>query len=278
MPSLNMPTRAGLHATRLTSWREWQERCALGRCEPATRSDLRGFAAARFELYLEHYGRAPGAGPGRNAVDGRDAWHLLESHMTIPNAQHGKRYKDWLFARLGLSADAALDVIQGGATLIMRTVVRTYIRDELPEPDRVSLQAPLGGPGDEDGLSLEQLLPGDIDPREHAAHRELAAMARQRAEALFPSVAKRVRVAMAARRHRVALSHPQVTAFAGCAKSALHDTYRAFVAGLVRDVSAEFAHEDRSVVIDLAALTLEALADRASAWATDETPLGALMS
>lgn len=101
-------------------------------------------------------------GPHRFASDAEDGWHRFETHLLLKNTRGGKRYKDWLFARAEHVEWHPWDAIQGGATLLLRDVVREYLRRE-HAPDRVtSLHRPVGMVGDSN-VTLEELLPGAID-------------------------------------------------------------------------------------------------------------------
>jgi hypothetical protein len=247
----------GVATTTLEDWREWQERCALGRCSDEVQAVLRRFGAIRFRCFLE---RCRERRTGRHTPplpSDTDAWHLLETHMTIPGPRDGKRYKDWLFSRANSNGDLQLTGIEGGATLLLRTAVRRYIADETPPHGQRSLDAALGS--DASGLSLGDLLASGEDPAGQTEERELMTLARQQALDTFEDVPARIRVALAAKHRQQSLAHPAVTAAAGCGKSVLRDVYRRFLAQFFKQLSARHPNEERQVVVELAVRVIENL-------------------
>ncbi len=251
----------GVTTTTLADWREWQERCALGRCRDEVQLVLRRFGAIRFRCFLE---RCRARRTGRHTPpmpSDTDAWHLLETHMTIPGIRNGKRYKDWLFARAHSNGDVQLVGIEGGATLLLRTAVRRYIADETPPHGQRSLDAALGS--DAGGFSLGDLLASGEDPLAETQSRELAGMARQQAADTFEDVPARIRVALAAKHRQQSLAHPAVTAAAGCGKSVLRESYRRFLVTLFKRLIAAHPDEDRQMQVELAVHVVEDLQRRA---------------
>jgi hypothetical protein len=195
-----------------------------------------------------------------------DAWHLLETHMTLPHAANSKAYKQWLFARTEGSPDAPFDIVQGGATLLMRSVVREHLRKEYSPTSHVSTNQP---PAANDSATAmnEAWLSGTTDTRDSVALRELRAMASQDATARFGQLDTRTRLALAARHFRVALSSLALLALAQCGKSAMHSAYRDAATSLLDDIRATYSGEDETTVRELALLTFESLTHCCVEWA-----------
>ena len=252
-------------ADTLDAWREWKARCALGRCGPDTRRLLRYFARHRFALYVERIAR-PIAGPELWADDGRAAWHRFETHMLTARAHSGKVYKKWLFARGRLAeADRPLDAIQGGATLIMRDVVREYLRCEQPPAAAVSLDRPLGTQHGRP-LTLGDLLPAAACPETDPGERELEDLAGAEAQREFPCLPRRTRVALLARVLALPFSHPAVESAAGCRKTALHVALRGLAERLAGRLLSDYRDDDRATVLRLAVRAFRALHALAESW------------
>jgi|694.fasta_scaffold80155_3 hypothetical protein len=193
--------------TRLEQWEEWMARCAIGRCGAATAAALQRFGAHRFRHYLS---ACLGARFSESAVpDGRDCFHLLETHCRVGTPRTGKRYKEWIASRSRGAPDAAL--FESGASMLLRDTVRVYLRREGPVPWQVSADAVIEGT---DGLTLADLLPDtreteSIDP----------ALVEAVARACLARLSENHRIVVLARRVGVPLSHPTVLALTGVGKS-----------------------------------------------------------
>ncbi len=244
-------------------WDEWHARCALDLCSPPTQAALRGFSGRLFGRFLERYRqRCPGRRMPAVPTDA-EAWHLLETHMTVPGVRNGKRYKDWLFARADAGPGDRLDALRGGAGVLLRTAVRRHIAAEGAERNRVSLDAPVDRSGESGALTLADLLPADADPTRPVRNRELEALAAQHADHLIHTLPRRVCVALRAKRAKRSLAHPAVTAEAQCGKSVLREAYRRFLESVFEYLQSRHPNEDRQVLVDLAVCVVEALQQRA---------------
>ncbi len=197
----------------LENWQMWQERCAAARCTLAAQVDLFGFAFDRFRRYLQK------VRPAFSPPSAPDAWHAFESHLALGRTRSIKAWKAWLFARGGKST--TLHCIQGGATLIMRDVVRSYLRNEHHPTWMISLEAPLdqaaGRPGS--AVALEDLLPASADPMAALAVQELQTLANQLFLMAIKRLSFREQVALTVHHAGKTLSHHAVTKAAGCGKS-----------------------------------------------------------
>jgi hypothetical protein len=259
----------------LEHWQDWYRRCTLEGCSEAGRLSLAAFTHARFLTYLRRLDRG---GLGHGAPESTDrTWHLFESHLQLKATRQGKRYKDWLFARLDGATDQPAEVVEAGASLIVRSVVREYLRDERPRAGTASLDAPVvddfGHP-----LTLEDLLAGPADTAAEVMARESEALARRSAVDAFAALPRRTRIVLAAKALGVSLAHPSVERLARARKSALSDEYRRCVAELAEALRARYAGEYAGRMATLAAQTLHHMFELAVEWARAEKGCGKLFS
>ncbi|MFU8781065.1 MAG: hypothetical protein ACNA71_08600 [Kiritimatiellia bacterium] len=202
-------------------WQMWYERCALALCPPAAQHDLQGFAFNRYQRYWQK------SAPTQQPPSAPEAWHAFESYLALGHSRTAKAWKEWLFARGG--EHAALDAIQGGATLIIRDVVRDQLRREYAPRWMSSLQNPVtpGALQDRDSvLSVADLLPDPADPltdMEQHEHRELATALFARAS---NQLAPRELIAIIVHHAGKALYQPAVLMAARCSKSSLCNALR----------------------------------------------------
>ena len=253
----------------LEAWTEWKRRCAADLCSASAQSALRDFALSRFRIcFRRHAGRGPAAED--SAVSPKDAWHLFETHLVTGNTRQGKRYKDWLFARVPDGADegATLDTVQGGATLIMRDVVRKHILREHTPRMVLSLQQPVGGAGSD--LTLEDLLPGTLDTADDVARREYARLADRHADTFFEEMTHRERIALLARQVGLSLAHPVVVKAAQCGKSMVNAALKSFVTRATSSLQTSYANEDTECLHLLCLMTLDSVTERILSWGFSE--------
>lgn len=247
------------HITTELAWREWKKRCAADLCEPEIGGMLHRFGALRFASMLKRVT----SDAERNSVDGSHGWHLLETYSRVSSTREGKRYKDWLFARADLQADRWLESIESGASLLMREVVRHYLREESAPAFMVSLNKKI----DRDiqsvsgtaGPSLEDLLPGQIDPLDDIEAREWNDLARSLAGSVILSMSLIEKVAVWARAQGVPLSDPRVIKLAACSRSQLYAAYGECVERIARTLKREHPDEEAARLIQGARLVLDHL-------------------
>ena len=264
-------------ATSLEAWREWHRECALDLSSERTRDALCKFASHRFKNWAAKYIRKTNAGHVSNiGVSARQAWHLFESHVTVKQTREGKAYKKWLFARCRCSTENELDVVQGGASLIMRDVVRDYLVAEFSSSETVSIATNVGH-SDGTPLTIGDLLPGEPDPSHTIALREISGSARHHAGSLFDEMNRRERIALLAKQARISLAHPVVLDAAGCGKSALNEAYGKLQRRVHGRLTADDSQAESRSTLALATLCLGALIDLLSTWsAADEECTGLL--
>ncbi len=243
------------------AWRQWHARCALARCEPGPAGLLRGFAGSRAISLVRRLGTLA---RGVQAPEPRDAWHLFEVHLVTTRTREGKRYKDWLFARADAQQGVAVvDTIQGGATLILRDVIRDLVRREARPAGTLAFDAPIHGT---EGLTLADLVAGGATPADEASARDLDAIAWKTAVREFDAASRRARIGLCLRALGLPLDGAAVERAAGCRKSSLHAAVREFTTGLAEGVLRDHAAEASGTAHAIAVRALQIARETARAW------------
>jgi len=253
----------------LDQWREWHTQCAAARCQAATREALCLFGWLRFK----HYARIVG-GPAiaSNALpDAAGCWHLVETRLATGRTRRDKRYKDWLFDRAG-GTTATLDAVQGGASLLLRDVVRDFLRREGPRAHQVSLDAPVGEGGQ--GPTLADLLPDEPDAA--VDRRDLARLARPLAQTFLARLPERDRLIVLARHLGVPLYHPAVESMAGVRKSRVAGIWQDVFRRLAAWVNERQGGEDRAARLAISLLAATELETLIFSWGRLEKTAAAL--
>lgn len=226
--------------TRVEQWQEWAARCAVNRCGAETAAALRRFGAHRFRRYL-----ALSLGPhfSEGAVpDDRACFHLFETHCCVNTVRSGKRYKAWIAGRGSGAPDAAL--FESGASLLLRDVVRAFVRREGPAPKQVSLDAVIEGT---DGLTLADLLPD-----ERACERADPDIAEAVARACLSRLRENHCVVVLARRLGVPLNHPAVLLLTGARKSRTARLWAEVYEMLAAETRRQLPDGDREIWLQMA--------------------------
>ena len=210
---------------------------------------LQAFARSRFERCLE---RCPIAAdsPGHERP-----WHLFETYATVTETGQGKRYKDWIFARVAHSDDDPIDVIQGGASLIMRDAVREFVREECSPSCVLSLDRPMAG----ESITLLDVLPAQVGPGTDAALREYERLAWKHAQELFPGMSERERIVLAAKEAGLSLANDAVMRAAGCGQAFLYRVYSALLQRVCDHLKAIYPNDDPESALVLALMTVREL-------------------
>lgn len=260
----------------LPAWLEWKERCAARLCSDTTQHQLFSFAHSCFVRYVRRCSAELSiVGVGAHRMPGADAWHLLESRVTVKETQQGKSYKDWLFDRSRRRTGSQLDSVQGGASLIMRDAVREHLRSEHKRFGTVSLDALIVGEEGDAG-SLADILAADTDPVSEVALREYRELARGIACAMVEEMSWRERIALLVHRLGLRFSDATVEHVAQCRKSTLFNVYRDYVVGVMQHLRARYAEEPVDALVTLALMTLGEIKEKVFLWGTLEstcTPL-----
>jgi len=252
-------------------WTMWKDKCALALCGAEAQSSLRAFAHARFHKFASAFAKATNA-PDPNALtpSAAETWHWFETYLRLRNTGEGKSYKHWLFARGGSEEDATLDRVQGGATLLMRDVVRERLRREFSSRKMVSLDAPIGTGHAGDAADLHELLPGYADTAKEVEEKELRSMAVAEADGAIFAMSFRERVALLARELGLSLAHPSVTSAADCGKSVLSTAYHDALQGVATHVKSRFPRDDRTTLALLTVLVFEEVKKSILLWGKSE--------
>lgn len=200
-------------AATLSDWSEWRERCAIVLCSDEVAERLRAFAFPRFRRYLQF---TVGEASARNEMPDRETcWALFEQDLAVARPRSGRRYKEWLFARLDTSRDKPIDVIQGGATLLLRSVVRAWARNLPSYGKLLSLNREI--PGTE-GLTYLDLLPDEKTASDPDEGQQLADAA-QIAGLIFKGLCRAERLILLAGSAGVPLYHPHILTVIGYGKT-----------------------------------------------------------
>ena len=148
----------------------------------------------------------------------------------------------------------------------MRDVAREHIRREYAPSGMVSLNSPVGGV-DETGLTLEDLLPGAIDPLDEVATREFKRLATRHAQEFFAKMNSREKVAFLAKDLGISLAHREVEKAAGCRKSVLNQSYQDFILNTAHWMKKYYSTEDSKAVKVLTLMTLQEVKEIVRKWA-----------
>ena len=263
----------------LDDWVRWKTTCALGLCPPETQASLRDFAHVSFRRYVARYATAART-TGADALtpDRNEAWHWFETHLRIRNTREGKSYKEWIFFRTAHPGSTPLDCIRGGATLLMRDVVREYLRQETSPSGARHLEAPLGSGADRGEITLQDLLPDPADTRQAVAQKEISDLAAASAAPVFATLDRRARIALLARELGLSLAHPIVTAVAGCRKSVLFSAYRQTLEWLAKSVRQRHPGLEATAMADVCIGLLGNIRQAVVAWGRSENACRQLFS
>jgi hypothetical protein len=242
----------------------WQERCAAARCTPDAQYDLSGFAFDRFRHYLQKVrpSLAPPAAP--------DAWHAFESHLALGKTRPLKAWKQWLFARGGTKT--SVDCIQGGATLIMRDVVRAHLRTEHAPEWMMSLDVPVDPAADDKSSTIKDLLPDSDRQLATLYARECDALTAALLEPALGLLSWRQQLAMTVNHAGRALSHPTILQAAACGKSTLCDDLHRGMQTLAQWLRDALSTESTSIHIEVAKVLIEKISRKMQKYLEIEHP------
>jgi hypothetical protein len=251
-----------VQTTTPDTWRAWKKHCAAERCGEAEAAMLRRFGSARFSYYVQRYADRVGhRGGALRVAEAADGWNLLESHVQISKTRPGKRYKDWLFARAKRGGpDHFLALMESGATLLMRTVVRIYLRKEHHARFMASLQAPRGGTDGEGTYTLEDLIPdASAHPADEVSEREWRELAIRHATDFFETMEFREVVTLWARGRGINLCDRRLLNWAGYSESALYKEYRKFLEKMGSVIKKFYPEESPEALVRMGVMIHEEL-------------------
>ena len=229
-------------------WQEWGELCDSAKCTDNHKAALYEFARINWHLYLDDESGG-GEIPESSEVTGEQPWMKFESYCVVKHTTEGKSTKSWLFKRLSLPYGTPADKIRSGASLLMRSVVREFLRKEgrfrlrrfgRPEP---SLDDIL--PNSSETLTYGDVLLQDIpDPGQEAELRDLKKIAQEEAVEIVSGFSERQRIVVTAWALGIALSNPEVGKIAGCKKSVLSDELNKTFRSIEKKIHSDYADED----------------------------------
>lgn len=236
--------------TTFSAWKEWKQLCALALCCAGTTAELSSFARLRFNRLMKNYFHGDVRPPC-------DPWHLFETHMTVKHTRAGKCYKDWLFARLEQSSDPEEAVLEGGASLIMRDVVREYLRNECAKAHTISLDQTLSD--NIRSTTLVHLLASEQDTMNSVCLQEYQKLSVGHAEELVQELTDKERTALLAKHIGIALTHPLALQAAGCRKTALNKTYVQYVNKVAGKIQEKYHDDDKESQLTLTLMTMQTI-------------------
>ena len=239
----------------LSSWVEWKEKCALDLCEQETSQYLTDFIYPRFLKRAQTAGQGKYTTPGPCDIDKKNAWHLFETYFKINESKSGKCHKDWLFDRTRKERGTYQQQIEGGATLLLRSAVREFLRREYALNSMISMQAPIGA----GGLTIEDLLPGYIDPSCEAELKEYHELGNLHAGKFAEKLSDIEITCILAKYLNISLADPRVTLIAGKKKAVLYDTYNSCIQRLADSIRKDYSNDDPECIEILTVCTLQAI-------------------
>ena len=221
-------------STKIKHWREWRRRCAIAKCRVETAEALRSYARHRFTYFLMKL--ADHVAFDVNVPEAAVCWSLLETHLCVARPRSGRRYKEWLFARLARTTDDPVDVIQGGATLILRTVVRDWFAGLQPSQIASGYTHPAPA-----GPSVVELLPAP-SPTGHGDW-EIHEAAQAAALYVARGLDHKTRLVLLARAWGFPLFHPLVLRDIGVGHTKASETPRRVMEALVARIRKTWERE-----------------------------------
>lgn len=149
----------------------------------------------------------------------------------------------------------------------MRDVAREHLRREYAPSNMISLNSPVSGLDERTDLTLEDLLPGTIDPRDEVATREFKHLATRHAQEFFVEMNQREKIAFLAKDLGISLAHREMEKAAGCRKSVLSQAYRDFILNIAGRIKKYYSTEDSDAVKMLTLMTLNEVKEMVRTWA-----------
>ncbi|HMP89233.1 MAG TPA: hypothetical protein PJ991_03480 [Kiritimatiellia bacterium] len=248
------------HGTTEDAWLEWRRVCAADLCCDATATMLRRFGASRFYAYMNKVETHSGRGMRRSLLyDVNNAWHLLETHAAIGKTRSGKRYKDWLFDRVGPEVESRIRAIEGGATLLMRDVVRQYLRRERGPAFMTSLETKYTEANA--SYSLDEWLPGQVNPLNDMAQREWQEIAWHHARDYYSRLESSERIILWARFNGFSLNDERIARWTKTSASLLYKKHLALIDDLGAWIKNKHPDESSAALLHMCRLMLDNLAE-----------------
>lgn len=254
--------------TQAQNWLEWQSQCALALCSTGTQAVLRQFAHRRFRYYVRKYlYRTNLKTPTAVSIEEPQSWHLFESHLRLKTTRQGKAYKKWLISRAHCKQEEmVIPSMESGASLIIRNVVREFLRKELSPRKSISLSRPLRDDLDQP-MTMADLLHGKANPANEVEMLEYSELAGTHAGEAFDDMKMRERIALFCRSMGISLTNHVVCEIAGCQKSSLSNAYREAIIRIAANLQRKYKEEDVESVKTLTLMTVQIVKEKVIAWA-----------
>ncbi|MDF3129834.1 hypothetical protein P0Y35_11555 [Kiritimatiellaeota bacterium B1221] len=228
----------------MEAWQHWREACALSLISEGEKTQLTTVISQRFRSMLRKvnlHGRGQLSAPPES-----DCAHLFETYCAMHQRRDGKKYKHWLLTR----GRRDLDTVQSGVMLLIRNVVREWIRHTYPQTAAVSLQQVVGKGSRP--VTIEQLLP---DTAGESRTKEQTAWMDAQVQYWLGALDPLKQAVLKLRAKGIVFSAPGVKAQVGYGKTALHQCHREWIQMLAEEVRERFpgisAEEGSSLVLDL---------------------------
>jgi len=244
-------------------WQEWGERCAADLCSEDTQAALHEFASMKWSLYLERGTRGSEI-PGSGKISSQEAWQRFENYCWIKPTGEGKSTKSYLFTQLDIGKEGTpTDIVRASASLIMRSVVRDFLRHEgplrFPGHAKPALSLSDAPPNSRESLTYEDLLRDTRDPSKEAEFRELEQLAVTEAVEILAGLKERQLIVITACALGIALSNPEVEKIAECKKSVLSEELKKTLRDIEKRIHKDYAEEDVRGRIELAEQVFRAI-------------------
>lgn len=254
-------------ATEFKHWEEWKEKCNLRLCGDETKAALLEYSGKRFHSLVEWALRSlKFAYQDINEKNAWVGWDLFDNYYIDRGERTGKAYKDWLFLTARNSPDNCVVVLEKEMNLLLRNVVRTYIREHYPRKGVKSLDAPLESGNPDSGTLMDVTPSRDCSTRDSVEASDGRNVAAGFASRFFKELSRRDRVVLVALGLGLPASCAEAEKAAQCKKSMLADA-RSQLNICIRDRLKREMSEDADY---LRFYVLEALLEKCIEWAKGE--------
>ena len=244
----------------LEPWLEWQERCALDKCDDATSGVLRDFFHTRLLGYVR--------GLDTNfdlPKDPKYAGALFEFKYTHGIKRDGKTYKKWIFNPASSQNDVSFSTVAGRVARLMLNIAREITCSKRKGRGANQLSPDESAEDDNDQNTHDEWTRGSQpDASFYAWLNQVTEVAEKEAAVLFELCTEREHWVLGARASGIELTDPALHSSTGLKKTALYETERKLEASVTRHLQREFPEESPEDFALLERATMEALVCLAS--------------
>ena len=188
-----------LKETKLESWQEWKDKCALVRCQADTQTDIQNWAVPIFFNFLRDNNVTQSLlQEMAGSINGiSKAWHAVEAFYHTVSSEHRVTWKDHLVAQVKNSSVGDSRKTFEGITVsrIKQVGTNLYRSDRKWTLD--SLDQPVSD-DDPHGLTRREITPTEnqFSPGDEVAWQELCDIAEHEAELAWNKLSSREAVAL----------------------------------------------------------------------------------